>query len=278
MAEPASDDYNGVMTSDAAKIINDLIGLGGMRVWSLVITIFGDAVAPRGGVVPATALSSLLGRLDIKPEAMRVALHRLVKDGWIVRQKMGRQSYYGLTASGETEFLTARKRIYANAPALTDPWKLLISTEELDERYLRILPNVYLGQTDAPIPEQAMVISGTVDALPDWVSDVLAPAPLAEDYAQLETVLKSAQAVSIQDPADAATLRIMMIHQWRRALLRHQDLPAAFYKEGWRGEACRLLVLELHDAWSAIADPWLDAAITGDRGLAMSGGGVASRR
>ena len=259
MAEPARSVYNpGMMkTGDAFRALSSL---GEMRVWSLLITIFGDAVLPRGGRVPASALQAVLEQLGIKPEAMRVALHRLVKDGWVIREKSGRQSFYRLDPAGEQEFLTAQKRIYANAPALSDPWRLIV-TQGAAPGFIPLAEGVALGMLGTDLPEDALVVTGSVDALPDWVMARLAPEPLPEEYTQLEDALEKAKASLPLDPGLAAALRILVIHQWRRLLLRHADLPAAFFPEHWRGEACRGLVLDLHASLSIQADPWFDAAV-----------------
>lgn len=250
------------MPSELSEPIRALSSLGEMRVWSLVITIFGDAVAPRNGVVPASALQAILERLGVKPEATRVALHRLVKDGWITRQKSGRQSYYGLTRRGEDEFLTARRRIYADAPQLHDPWRLVVGELGDDASDLiPIAPSVWLGHSGSHPPEAAMVLSGTIDALPDWVATKLAPDPLQSDYVQLEAALETAEKHPPSDAAEAAALRILGVHQWRRLLLRHPDLPPSFFPKGWRGEACRAIFISLHETLSLQADPWLDRAI-----------------
>lgn len=242
------------------EAIEALSALGEMRVWSLVITIFGDAVLPRGGRVPASALQAVLGELGIKPEAMRVALHRLVKDGWLQRDKAGRQSFYRLDPAGETEFLAAQRRIYAEGPQLCDPWRLVVAKGDAPG-FIPLGEGAFLGPVGPDLPEGALVVTGSVDALPGWAVERLAPAPLAQDYARLETALRGVIQVTPDSPEEAAALRILVVHQWRRLLLRHADLPAAFFPAGWRGELCRALVLELHADLSAQADPWFDAAI-----------------
>ena len=45
------------------RLIDSLHARGRLRVWSLVITVFGDAVAPRGGRVALSVLQDLMARL-----------------------------------------------------------------------------------------------------------------------------------------------------------------------------------------------------------------------
>ncbi|TNF22119.1 MAG: PaaX family transcriptional regulator, partial [Rhodobacteraceae bacterium] len=67
------------------------------RVWSLLISVFGDLAQDPGARISGLLLRHMTERIGIKPEAMRVAIHRLRKDGWIDSQRHGRTSVYFLT-------------------------------------------------------------------------------------------------------------------------------------------------------------------------------------
>ena len=106
------------MTSAASEIerhIARLHGNGRLRVWSLIITFFGDAVALRGGRVALSTLRDAMGLLDIEPGAVRTALSRLANEGWVERQREGRLSFYKLTDQGRAAFDEPTRRIYAAA-------------------------------------------------------------------------------------------------------------------------------------------------------------------
>ena len=270
--------------ASVSDLIAELSQLGDLRVWSVIITIFGDAVMPRGGVVPSSVLATLAGRMAIRPEALRVALHRLAKDGWITRARSGRNSLYTLTDRGRAEFLPATRRIYAETPRLSGPWTLAAlppATEAARDAqsaamtglgYVPLTPVLFLGTSasDKPLPS-AIVVEGKLRTVPDWAREAIAPSPLQEEAAALENTLRRIEQISEvgikADPEGTASLRILMIHQWRRLLLRHADVPLDVMPKDWRGEACRALVLSLHRRLSKAADPWLDAAIApGGRG------------
>jgi len=266
--------YNARMTQPDVQpdMIARLSQLGDLRVWSVIITIFGDAVMPRGGVVAASTLAAITDRLSIKPEALRVALYRLAKDGWITRTKSGRNSFYGLSERGRAEFLPATRRIYANAPQLHGPYQLLglphlpeaeRARQETALRatgFLPLSPSLFLGPRQAGNPpENAIALSGDITRLPDWARTALAPQALQSDYDQLAHAL--ADQTPPDTPLDAVALRTLLIHHWRRLLLRHADLPADMMPKAWSGEDCRAQVLALHAALSKLADPWLDNAV-----------------
>ncbi len=260
--------------SDADRMIARLAALGDLRVWSVIITIFGDAVLPRGGTVAATTLARIVERMDIKPEALRVALFRLARDGWLIRTKQGRNSFYRLSESGIANFQPATKRIYAAAPALQGPWYLAVADPggpDLSDAmtaagFLPAHGGVFIGPAGAgPAPEGVLVAEGELPRLPDWLRAAFGPPDLAADYARLSDGLAALRADLEKgpppDPLDAVALRTLVVHQWRRLLLRHPDLPERFFPRDWPGETCRARVLALHAALTPLARPWLDAEI-----------------
>ena len=92
------------------------------RVWSLLISVFGDLAQEDGAQISGPFLRKLTKVIGIKPEAMRVALHRLRKEGWIESRRQGRNSVYFLTEKGHAQTVAATPRIYATAPAARDAW------------------------------------------------------------------------------------------------------------------------------------------------------------
>src|SRR3954449_12004731 len=82
------------------------------RTGSIVITVFGDAIVPRGGSVWLGTLLEFFGELDIDAGVVRTAMSRLATDGWFERHKVGRNSFYRLGASGGRTFGIRPKQIY----------------------------------------------------------------------------------------------------------------------------------------------------------------------
>ncbi len=266
------------MVKGDAGSVNELIDrlgeFGSLRVWSVIITVFGDSVMPRGGVVSASALSAIVDRLPIRAEALRVALHRLAKDGWIIRRRTGRNSHYALSENGRTRFLPASLRIYAREPSLSGPWRIVAlkepwhpETKMSEAGFLQLSPTLFLAPQQAgQLPAGAEAVIGDLYHLPNWARAVLAPEPLWRDYSRLHSVLSEQMnafktAVEEAEAPDAVALRTMLVHHWRRLLLRHADLPEEVMPMNWPGEECRSMVLTLYKALSRNADPWLDNAI-----------------
>ena len=97
-----------------------------LRAGSLIITIFGDAIAPRGGAITLGSLIQLAQPLGLTERLVRTATARLAREGWIVARRAGRRSEYRLTGEGARRFAQATARIYAGAPAWDGRWTLLL--------------------------------------------------------------------------------------------------------------------------------------------------------
>src|ERR1700735_899152 len=82
------------------------------RTGSIVITLFGDAIVPRGGSVWLGTLLAFFETIDIDSGVVRTAMSRLAADGWLERNKVGRNSFYRLVKKGRQTFDTATQNIY----------------------------------------------------------------------------------------------------------------------------------------------------------------------
>src|SRR5258708_8994849 len=82
------------------------------RTGSIVITLFGDAIVPRGGSVALGTLLEFFKTLDIDSSVVRTAMSRLTADGWFEREKVGRNSFYRLVQRERLTFDIATPHIY----------------------------------------------------------------------------------------------------------------------------------------------------------------------
>ncbi|WP_305971970.1 MULTISPECIES: PaaX family transcriptional regulator C-terminal domain-containing protein [unclassified Mameliella] len=225
--------------------VSDLRGEIPPRVWSLLVTVFGD-LAQDGSALPGTVLGEIMNRVGIKPEAMRVALHRLRKDGWIESERAGRSSLYRLTAEGRAQTVAASPRIYAADPpanaaflVLTDP----ASPLEWTRNDVWVTPHAVLT---AHPPAGAEAFATPIDPdrpLPRWMRDktcdattVSLSADLAARLTRAEAALEAAGA---PDPLQTAALRVLIVHSWRRIVLKVPELPDFVLPADWAGPACR---------------------------------------
>jgi hypothetical protein len=75
-----------------------------IRGGSLLITIFGDSIAPRGGAVTLGSLISLAYPFGLTERLVRTSVARLAVDGWLVARRDGRRSEYRITPTGRDRF------------------------------------------------------------------------------------------------------------------------------------------------------------------------------
>src|SRR6202000_92009 len=135
------------------------------RTGSIVITVFGDAIVPRGGAVALATLLEFFETLDIDATVVRTAMSRLTADGWFERNKVGRNSFYRL-AKGRLTFDIATRHIYDPPPSdWTGRFELLLIGNAEDRDAARdALGNagfgspvrgVWAAPSGVPIPEEA---------------------------------------------------------------------------------------------------------------------------
>lgn len=232
--------------------IAELRALGGQRVWSLMISLFGDLAQAKGEAIDGPILSAIMATLDVKPEAVRVALHRLRNDGWITSTKSGRISCHALTDKGRAESAAASPRIYARPDAADKAWQLVITPSHQTptaDGFTTLTPRILVGPASVTPPKGALCFT---DAdVPDWLLAQAEPQHLRDDYAALQSTLAALKdGLPSTKPIPAmqvATLRCLIVHNWRRLVLKHPPLPAALISPESPSHQCHLLVTELLD-------------------------------
>ena len=81
---------------------------------------------------------------------------------------------------------------------------------------------------------------------PDWLRRAVEPAELEADYAALLAALSTLDAelpdADRLSALDVAVLRCLIVHNWRRLVLKHPALPGGLIRPEWPGYRCHLLV------------------------------------
>jgi phenylacetic acid degradation operon negative regulatory protein len=224
--------------------------LGGRRVWSLMISLFGDLAQAEGETIDGPVLSNIMEPLDAKPEAVRVALHRLRNDGWITSTKSGRISSHALSAKGRAESIAASPRIYAKPGGTQGAWQVVLTQDasaEAGEGFTPLAPRIFVGAATLATPENALVLQG--NHVPDWLRSQAEPAHLRGEYRALQHTLAALQDAlpvgTTLPPNEIAAMRCLIVHNWRRLVLKHPALPADLTSAEWPGQKCHVLVNDL---------------------------------
>lgn len=237
-----------------AQLIRALHDDGRLRVWSLVITVFGDSVQPRGGQVSTARLQRLLGRIGVEPGALRTALSRLSRDGWVEGTRTGRISQYRLTPSGRARFSDATSRIYA-PPEVAPVTDWALSLDSRPDPALPAIAGLTLRPASAPPPETLFRMTGQIAQLAPELRATLLPAP---HRAALDRLAQDLHHLTLPrvDPLGAAAARTLLIHRWRRLVLRFAEPPAALLPDPWPDLPPRAAVARTWLQLTPLAEAW----------------------
>lgn len=89
-----------------------------VRTQFLIFTLFGDYLLDRTGEIWTSDLLYLMNILGVSERAVRSALSRMSRGGWLISNKEGRRSLYSLTENGRTLLEQGAQRIFE--PIFTD--------------------------------------------------------------------------------------------------------------------------------------------------------------
>jgi len=238
---------------------------------SLVMTVFGDAIAPHGGEVWLGSLIELVEPLLVTDRLVRTSVFRLVQEGWLGAIREGRRSRYALAPDALPRVARANRRIYA-PPGLDwdGNWTLLLTPNGTLDATVRTALRKELqwegfamlaaGVLVHPAPHRESlaeilarnratdklfacsaaelpgVASRPLRELVDdgWdLSDVVERyRHFIETFAPLLALLQSGPAASSQQ---AWVIRTLLVHAYRRVQLHDPMLPLELLPGPWPG-------------------------------------------
>ena len=254
------------------------------RTWSIIITIYGDALVPRGGSVWLGTLLAIFKALDISDGVVRTAMSRLAADGWLERRKVGRNSFYALAEKGRDTFRAASEHIYAPRPPAWAGHFDLVMGEGAEARaaleaagYGSPAPGVWITPArdgvDVPAGASgALRLTAGGDAAAcrllaarSWplAETAAAYARFLEAFTPLNAALAGGDALG---DLDALVARVLLIHDYRRIVLRDPLLPAEILPPDWPGTAARRLCADVYGALLEGSERWLDAHAVDESG------------
>jgi len=248
-----------------------------LRTWSLIVTIYGDCVMPRGGELWLGTLTELLSVLGVEPGSARTAMSRLARDGLLERRRVGRTSHYALSERALALSREAERLIYRNSPPEADRgWDMIVLPASADRKalagqgYEMLVPGVCVRPRHAGGPER---IEGAIHLTAEGDDAALASAvyPLGAIAARYRSFLAAAEGLrgagNTSDPLSALAIRIALVHAFRRIVLRDPHLPRGALPGDWPAAAAYEAFARLYKALEAPSDAWLDENARGAGGL-----------
>ncbi|MGH3739806.1 MAG: PaaX family transcriptional regulator [Micromonosporaceae bacterium] len=236
-----------------------------MHARSALFDLYGDYLRQRGGYAAVAALVRLLAPLQIAPPAVRTAVSRMVRQGWLRPVRLGDGPGYALTPKAARRLDDAASRIYrTTARSWSGSFDLLvIDMPSSRTARARLAGNLaYLGYGRlrgatwmAPNP------AAEVDALlaeADVAADRFTAEPTGGVEAALALVRRAwdldalgaayerfvdemqpvTAAVSGHDSDQSAfAARFTLVHSWRSFLFRDPQLPVELLPDRWPGVA-----------------------------------------
>jgi phenylacetic acid degradation operon negative regulatory protein len=258
------------------KLITTLLEKVPVRAPAMIVTIYGDIVVPRGGILWMGTLIEICARLGISETLVRTAVSRLVSSGRLVGERHGRRSFYRLADAARAEFDLAARLLSTPLPA---PQGWLIHylpgypNDEVRSAHLAALGGDFFIRPNhsylPPLPKltfEAAVTNGG-DEFPALAQTMWPLESFAQDYdaliAQFSPLEEAIGAGRNIASSDAVTARLLLVHAYRNILLRDPLLPADCLPVNWHGGEARDLFTRLYLALSPQADAFVGEIFQG---------------
>ncbi len=246
---------------------------------SMVVTIFGDVVSQHGGWIWLGSLIKAMKPFGFSERLVRTAVYRLVQSDWLMTKKAGRCSYYCFTDTAKSHYEKAARRIYHPRQVEWNGfWTLVLPVsvpEEKRDEFRKSLgwqgfntltngvfahPSPDRRSLDETLLEQGLndhviVMSASTDEV--YSSQVVKElamerwklSELQRSYSEFVAFYRSWNQQTVQrmpTGQDCFVMRTMLIHDFRRILLRDPNFPDAMLPHGWVGHEAHDLLQRLY--------------------------------
>jgi len=259
-----------------------------LRGGSLIVTMFGDSILPRGGAIALGSLIELAAPFGLNERLVRTASVRLAKEGWLEARRCGNRSEYRLSSDGRERFADATKRIY-NGPETTwsGRWTLIVlppmramerqelrkelvwrgfgelsngvfAHPEVDPHALRLQlrPAELLAKLlifDANLaaddaPQRLVALGWNLDELSVRYQRFV------KRFERVRSALRSEHRVQDQQ---CFVVRTLLIHEYRRLHLRDPLLPPRLLRANWPGTHAEQLCRDIYSRVFAPSEAYL---------------------
>jgi phenylacetic acid degradation operon negative regulatory protein len=270
-----------VEQNEVDEYLHSLIEEMSPKAKSLIITFFGDTVFPFGGTIWLGSLVKFMEEFGISEKLTRTSIFRLTKDGWLSSKKIGRESYYSLSDLAIDRFIKAHYSVYAYDEQDSDTdWIVLLTNgvlaaKEIElskvlkkegfaspSKHLYIHPHYKMEYIQdilikSTLQNEVLLIKGPLQ-MPMTKEVVKDMAHTYWDLQDIENryqefITKFRKVFSLKTSIDQFTqkqcfiLRILVIHEYRRALLFDPKLGNDLVSTDWLGKASSSLVESIYE-------------------------------
>lgn len=240
---------------------------------SFIVTVYGDVVVPRGGVLWTGSLIEICARVGISESRARTAISRLVSARRLRGERAGRRSYYRLDASAQQEFDEAATLLYApDVPARG--WQILHAPRMPDDqarllRLGRMGGQMFIRPDRGQAPPSGALLFRASD--PDDLAEVAQYWDLSALQSRYLDMLRRfgdiERAVGRVSDETALIVRLLLVEDYRHVLLRDPRLPPQVLPVEWKGMAAGNLFRQLYGALTPAAERHIASRLEGMDGF-----------
>lgn len=267
-------------TNEVDEYLQTLLEEISPKAKSLIITFFGDTVFPYGGTIWLGSLVKFMEEFDISEKLTRTSIFRLTKEGWLGSKKFGRESYYSLSNYAIDNFIKAHYSVYAyDEQDIDTDWIVLFTNSLKPVKELELAkilkkegfaspskctylhPNYKMEYMQDiiikhEVQNEVLLIKGPThmpmrkEMLKDMAHMYWDLKDVEERYqafiAKFRKVFTLTTPIDTFTPKQCFILRVLLIHEFRRALLFDPKLGSQLVSIDWLGKAAASLVDSLY--------------------------------
>lgn len=261
-------------------LVAQLLASTRLRAKSLIVTVYGDSILPHGGTAWLGSLIRVVEPFGLNERIVRTAVFRLAKEDWLTARQIGRRSYYSLTEAGRHRIEAVDKRLYGPARRHWDGEWTIVTTAccdlEQDKRdrlrrelawmgFGAIAPTVLTHPSpdqaalhqllvDLEMTERIVIMRASSQAAPQALRSLVKSCwdfdKLSAEYTRFldsfRPIWRALENADELDPPTCFLVRILLIHEYRRLVLRDPMLPDDLLATNWSGAASRVLCRNLY--------------------------------
>jgi phenylacetic acid degradation operon negative regulatory protein len=259
--------------------------IGAPAARSLLLTILGEFVLPRGEAVWQETLVGALVSVGHTQQAARQALARSVRGGWLETSRHGRRARVSLSRRAADLLATGASRIYS----FGEPWEwdgrwlvliLRVPEERREVRHqLRtrlawaglgsmgggvwLTPHVKReaelrgALLEAPAAEATSFVAslGALGRGEDVAGTAWDLGGVREHY---EAFIEDFATIRPSSPEACFRLQTLLVHAWRKFPFLDPDLPAELLPADWPRRRAHELFIGRHGRWAGPARAWFE--------------------
>ncbi|MFN2527925.1 MAG: PaaX family transcriptional regulator C-terminal domain-containing protein [Candidatus Baltobacteraceae bacterium] len=260
---------------------------------SIIFTLYGDFVHKYGDRLWIGSLVRLMAEFRLTEAAVRQAVSRMSRQGWLIPVKQGNRASYALTERGIRRVDAIAPRIYEPALEWDGRWRLLSyaipeKNRERRDRLRKDLVLLGLAQLSPSTWISPRDIAGTIretthahgvsEHVHVFLADYAGPltdSELLQRFWDLELIaiayrefieyyaprIEIERARGAVSPAEAFVERVWLVQDFRRFLYLDPGLPSALLPAHWPGSVASALFREYYRLLSSKATNFFESIL-----------------